>query len=363
MSVSGRRYPAISYGRSYYGSLGSDASRQRSLDPEALSQDAVEAVVQRSRYTVVVADESSSSSCSACLSRGRGCGGWKAGLTLSAFVLGALVATVRFGVHSSLTTAIVVPAIGGHHSPATLDNNQASSAYHTFYAAQDRDSSDAGIAGNLTDHVVAPPIGPGGNAQAETSTASATASAAHPLSFTATNFYHLRDGKPAQDYPWLTNVKLVEPHRDTTLTVANPREGFDYRWEIRAGVEEEAYVSEVGEECTVVFTQLDDNVVALEEIDADGEVGRRLEEKVVVKYVRREIRTLTGEEREELLNAVRDHDTVLFFFSCDFECERLGWPSFLVVVRLEFFPMMVGVLVLQVAAERMVWCYDKVIVK
>ncbi len=37
------------------------------------------------------------------------------------------------------------------------------------------------------------------------------------LSFEASNFYHVRDGKPAQDYPWFNGIKLIEPHRETTL--------------------------------------------------------------------------------------------------------------------------------------------------
>lgn len=142
------------------------------------------------------------------------------------------------------------------------------------------------------------------------------------LSFTATNFYHLRDGKPARDYPWLKDVKLVEPHRETALTVTDPRQGFHYRWEFRSGggggsggqvtETEEAYATAVGAECTVVLTRLDENVVSLEEVNEDGEVSRRLEERVIVKYVRREIRTLTDEEREELLDAVRPTRILLY---------------------------------------------------
>ena len=55
----------------------------------------------------------------------------------------------------------------------------------------------------------------------------------------------------------------------------------------------------------VVLTQLGENVVVLEEVDGDGRVTNRLEETVLVKYVRREIRTLTDDEKEELLDAVR----------------------------------------------------------
>ncbi|CAN0546478.1 unnamed protein product, partial [Ectocarpus sp. 12 AP-2014] len=126
------------------------------------------------------------------------------------------------------------------------------------------------------------------------------------LSFEVTNFYHLRDGKPAQDYPWLKDVKLVEPHRETTFTVSSPRDGFDYRWRVFAGsaVEGELCAEATGEEVTVVLTTLDENEVVLEEVDADGTVVRRLQEMVMVKYVRREIRNLTDEEREELFDAM-----------------------------------------------------------
>ena len=130
------------------------------------------------------------------------------------------------------------------------------------------------------------------------------------LEFTALNFYHVRDGKPARDYPWLKDVKLIEPHRDTTLAVVRAREGFDYRWEVRAGSSSgsggvgDVQATSTGAVTVVVLTQLDEHVVVLEEVDGDGKVTNRLEETVMVKYVRREIRTLTENERGELLDAV-----------------------------------------------------------
>ena len=133
------------------------------------------------------------------------------------------------------------------------------------------------------------------------------------LEFTALNFYHVRDGKPGQDYPWLKDVKLIEPHRDTTLAVVGPREGFSYRWEVRAGGSSssdgvgEVQATATGAVTIVVLTQLDENVVVLEEVNGDGQVTNRLEEMVLVKYVRREIRTLTDDEKEELLDAVSEH--------------------------------------------------------
>ncbi|CAM9356762.1 unnamed protein product, partial [Hapterophycus canaliculatus] len=128
-----------------------------------------------------------------------------------------------------------------------------------------------------------------------------------PLDFTALNPYHVRDGKPARDYPWLKDVKLIEPHRETTLAVSGPREGFEYRWKIYAVGDNEAeglLAEESGLEAVVVLTVLADHLVLIEEVDTQGEVVRRLKERVAVKYVRREIRTLMDEEREELLDAV-----------------------------------------------------------
>lgn len=130
-----------------------------------------------------------------------------------------------------------------------------------------------------------------------------------PLAFTALNYYHIRDGKPAAEYPWLMNVKLIEPFRETTLSVSIPRDGFEYRWSVRAGAQDDSAgdveLTAIGKEVVVKMTKLDENVVTLEEVDEDtGVITRRLDEMVMVKYVRREIRTLTDEERVELLNSV-----------------------------------------------------------
>ncbi|CAM9726487.1 unnamed protein product [Scytosiphon promiscuus] len=134
-----------------------------------------------------------------------------------------------------------------------------------------------------------------------------------PLDFTALNPYHVRDGKPATDYPWLRDVKLIEPFRETSLSVTSPREGFEYRWVVRGQTpgEAEERVEASGTEAVVVCTVLEENLVTLEEVDAaTGEVVRRLEEEVMVKYVRREIRTLMDDEREELFDAMHTLWTV-----------------------------------------------------
>ena len=127
------------------------------------------------------------------------------------------------------------------------------------------------------------------------------------LSFSALNFYHVRDGKPAVDYPFLKDVKLIEPHRDTTLAVTAPRDEFEYRWKVYGAGEAagDLQAEASGAEVVIALSKLDDHLVVLEELDGEGGVARRLDEAVVVKYVRREIRTLTDDEREELFDAVR----------------------------------------------------------
>ena len=66
------------------------------------------------------------------------------------------------------------------------------------------------------------------------------------------------------------------------------------------------HASASGTEAIVILTKLEKNMVTILELDSDGAVVRRLDEPVMVKYVRREIRTLTDVEREELLDAVSE---------------------------------------------------------
>lgn len=136
-----------------------------------------------------------------------------------------------------------------------------------------------------------------------------TSDESETLDYLMTNFYHLRDGKPGALIPWLQGVKLAEPYMDTTLTVTAPREGHSYHWEIlNLDIDEQEHqvmATASGTEVTMQFTKLDVNYVHLKEVDdASGTVMRALQEMVMVKYVRREIRTLTSEDREELFDSV-----------------------------------------------------------
>ena len=134
---------------------------------------------------------------------------------------------------------------------------------------------------------------------------SAKSSFDEDLVFSMTNFYHTRDGKPGQLIPWLQDVQLAEPYRETTMKVENAREGHSYEWEVRqVGQLDNVVASATGAETVIIFPKLEWNTVTLKEKDASDNVTREYSENVMVKYVRREIRTLTDEEREELLDAV-----------------------------------------------------------
>ncbi|CBJ25520.1 ortho-aminophenol oxidase [Ectocarpus siliculosus] len=159
-----------------------------------------------------------------------------------------------------------------------------------------------------------------------------------PLSFEALNFYHIRDGKPAQDYTWLRDVKLIEPHRETTLLVSSPRDGYDYIWEVHAGETDEGdlIATASGAEAVVTLTVLDDSMITVKEVLPDGEIVRQLDEMVMVKYVRREIRTLTDEERVELLDAMHQIWTVRVSGGNGIELFGDGYADISSINRLHF---------------------------
>lgn len=174
------------------------------------------------------------------------------------------------------------------------------------------------------------PTAPTTTASTTTTTATTTtkvhaSTKTSPLTFSATNFYHRRDGKPALDYPWLKNYKLIEPYRDTTLSVTDQREGFEYEWVIRQGKvghTGQVHVFEAtGAEVDVVLENLEEHVITLTEVDPhSGEVANQLEEEVMVKYVRREIRTLTDDEKQELFDAVsRGNNRPLYYNRLELE--------------------------------------------
>lgn len=217
---------------------------------------------------------------------------------ICALCLGTVAVANRGGRSSTSATAAARVGLSGTNTAGggiTSDPTAAGAAT----AADDK--GNMLFSGKLTQH--SRPTSPESLASNAESSDPSTA-----LEISITNFYHERDGKPGAKIPWLKDVKLAEPYRDTTMRVSSPRDGCRYAWTVQAtnSGSEEVLTRAEGPEVVVQFTRLDENSVRLLEIDeATGEKLRETEDIVMVKYVRREIRTLTDDEREELLDAVR----------------------------------------------------------
>lgn len=216
------------------------------------------------------------------------CKTWHAITTIIVVVVG-LAALASPSFRTSRTPATSIKSFVGTPSTTNVGRN------HTFPGP----AAEAGRVASTLVELTAP----------TTTTVAPTISS---FGFEARNFYHVRDGKPGLQYPWLEGTKLAEPHRETTLTVVDPEdigvgneEGAQYNWEVRDPGSRKLLATATGLEVVVVFTQLDENIVVLRETRA-GMVTREVEETVMVKYVRREVRTLTDGERDELFDAVSD---------------------------------------------------------
>ncbi|CAM9612742.1 unnamed protein product [Choristocarpus tenellus] len=77
-----------------------------------------------------------------------------------------------------------------------------------------------------------------------------------------------------------------------------------YQWTITPAAEGAEPVTAMGDGAVVMFEHQEENTVMVEELNSDGVIVRRFKDVVMCKYVRREIRTLTDEDREELLDAM-----------------------------------------------------------
>jgi hypothetical protein len=104
------------------------------------------------------------------------------------------------------------------------------------------------------------------------------------------------------DYPFLDDALLVEPYRETTFTVANADSSCSYSWAIKSkGSTDDSGTSDDG-----VFTSTLEDVgtytLKITE-DCDSGSSSSLEKTIYVKYVRRELSSLTDTDREDFLDA------------------------------------------------------------
>jgi len=140
---------------------------------------------------------------------------------------------------------------------------------------------------------------------------------ANDLVLEVVNKYSERDGSPGQQYSWLEGNLLVEPYQPTTFRVVNHDIAKEYQWEVykkNTGDLENIFP---GHEFVHSFAQEDvwsDKFVVVNEYEIDDAAegnSRKISHSAIAKlytrYVRREIRNLDEEDREEVLDAMAIH--------------------------------------------------------
>ncbi|CAM9286294.1 unnamed protein product [Phaeothamnion confervicola] len=212
-----------------------------------------------------------------------------------------LAATLLAAVYTSTSGAGGVGGFGSGSAPLNAAVGKASAAEPRLSATPPRVAVMTSAAIDATEEATAERGAVG---------ADAGAAAATTLGFVACNEYTCENTPNFFLYPWLANTKLVEPHRDTFLSVVDAREGHQYYWTLtdRYG----AVTTLSGETLTHQFTELERHTVTLQEVrpaalaeHGRNSITRSYTESVMCKYVRREIRSLTDSERNEMLDAMR----------------------------------------------------------
>jgi len=85
---------------------------------------------------------------------------------------------------------------------------------------------------------------------------------------------------------------------------SSPHFSFSYRWTIVPPSGKAAQVHE-GNQVDHTFEEVGTHSVLLERLDGDGDPTHTTTESVVVKYVKRELRTLSEGDRDAFLNALK----------------------------------------------------------
>lgn len=117
------------------------------------------------------------------------------------------------------------------------------------------------------------------------------------LRFALWNKYILRDGHIGKDYPWL-DVELVEPHHESTFAVLNAQSHRKYMWKIDEQPKH-------GNEVTHTFGSTGRYTIEVTEKTTKGNVLSRHSREIIVKYVRRELRSLMNEDRSNFIETLK----------------------------------------------------------
>ena len=131
------------------------------------------------------------------------------------------------------------------------------------------------------------------------------------------------------DYPWLDDALLMEPYRETTIRISNSNKDLfghhqcEYSWMIynSGGSDDDMMGSMDGTSSAngilhsssgsyddyLVYTHKGGagKIVVTVSEDCQGSYSRAQSQLLYVKYIRRELRSLIDEDREELLDAIQ----------------------------------------------------------
>lgn len=113
------------------------------------------------------------------------------------------------------------------------------------------------------------------------------------------NSYIERDGPIGSDYPWSQDNVILEPHRSSSLKVSNYVSGCQYDW-----VVDDTTYSNSDHLTELVFKTVKDIPVTVVET-CDGVTTRTSDFTIYVRYVRRELRSLTDEDRNKYIDAAQ----------------------------------------------------------
>ena len=116
--------------------------------------------------------------------------------------------------------------------------------------------------------------------------------------------------KAAKDYPWMKDVEgtqLVEPYKKTLLELSGPaveeNEGFHYIWEIPGY---NGDLSSKSSKIELMFTEIGIYTLTVYVMDTSSKAKYAYTTRLVCKYVKRELRALTLEDKERFLDAARE---------------------------------------------------------
>lgn len=120
------------------------------------------------------------------------------------------------------------------------------------------------------------------------------------------NNYGVQDLSAMLPYPFLNGSFLIEPHREATIDLAEPLDGCKYSWLIASKSVPIKRYAGISLDGTIVVTlpTVGEYTFTAAETCADTSVSaRKLDMSLWVKYVRRELSSLTEDDREEFLDA------------------------------------------------------------